>query len=219
MRTETLVVFLLSLSLPAAGLAETMGFGQPFSGQQQQEQLQQQEQMQQQLQQQQQEQWQQQQLQQQQYQQYQQNPAQPPYQPPAGMPGQQQWTPPQMPASQAPPAGGVPAGPCTVKLSADRSTVHLMDASGSTELKHVSLGQDRVQKVFNSPDGTWSVAIYKIRGAQQYGFIALDLAKCEEQQAVDVPSIASAAAFGQGEVVLTFETGVKRFRLENQVTR
>jgi hypothetical protein len=113
----------------------------------------------------------------------------------------------------------VPAGFCTVKLSADRSTVHLMDASGGTEQKHVSLGQDRVQKVFNSPDGAWSVAIYKIRGAQQYGFIALDLTKCEEQQAVDVPSIASAAAFGQGEVVLTFENGEKRFRLENQVTR
>lgn len=101
-------------------------------------------------------------------------------------------------------------------LSKDRSTIHLMDASGSTERKHVSLGEDRVQKVFNSPDGAWSVAIYKIRGAPQYGFIALDLAKCEEQLPVDVPSVASAAAFDQGEVVLTFETGEKRFRLKNQ---
>jgi hypothetical protein len=90
-----------------------------------------------------------------------------------------------------------------------------MDASG-TERKHVSLGEDRVQKVFNSPDGAWSVAIYKIRGAEQYGFIALDLTKCEEQLPVDVPSIASAAAFDQGEVVLTFETGEKRFRMKNQ---
>jgi hypothetical protein len=110
----------------------------------------------------------------------------------------------------------MPGGFCTVKLSTDRSTIHLVDAPGGTERKHVSLGQDRIQKVFNSPDGMWSVAIYKIRGAQQYGFIAVDLAKCEDQLPVEVPSVASAAAFDQGEVVLTFETGEKRFKLKNQ---
>ena len=73
-----------------------------------------------------------------------------------------------------------------------------------------------MQKVFNSPDGAWSVAIYKIRGVQQYGFIALDLAKCEEQLPVDVPSVASAAAFDQGEVILSMEKGEQRFKLKNQ---
>ena len=102
-----------------------------------------------------------------------------------------------------------------MKLNKDRSTISLVDPAGS-ERKHVSLGQDRVQKVFNSPDGAWSVAIFKIRGEQQYGFIALDLTKCEEQLPVDVPSMASAAAFDQGEVVLTFEAGEKRFRMKNQ---
>jgi len=91
-----------------------------------------------------------------------------------------------------------------------------MDPAG-TEQKHVSLGQDRVQKVFTSPDGAWSVAIYKIRGVQQYGFIALDLAKCEEQLPVDLPSMASTAAFDQGDIVLFLATGEQRFRLKNQV--
>ena len=102
-----------------------------------------------------------------------------------------------------------------MKLSKDRSTISLIDPAG-TERKHISLGQDRVQKFFNSPDGAWGVAIYKIRGMQQYGFIALDLTKCEEQPAVDIPSIASAAAFDQGEVVLSLEKGEQRFKLKNE---
>ena len=54
MRSATLLVFLLSLSLPAAALAESMGPGQLFNQQQQQQYLQQQQQQQMQQQQQQQ---------------------------------------------------------------------------------------------------------------------------------------------------------------------
>ncbi len=208
MRTAALLVFLLSLSLPAAALAETPGSGQPLTQQQQQlQQLQQQQLQQQQLQQQQ--------LQQQpqQYQQYQQQQYQQYQQP------QQQYQQYQQP-QQMPPTGGdsQPSGPCTVKLSKDRSTIKLINPGG-TERKHVSLGQDRVQKLFNSPDGAWSVAIFKIRGEPKYGFIALDLTQCEEQPAVDIPSIASEAVFDQGEVVLSLEKGEQRFKLKNEGTQ
>jgi hypothetical protein len=209
MRSATFLVFLLSVDLPAVALAEMMGSGQLFNQQQQPQYQQPQQYQEQQLQQQQYQQNQQQQLQQQQLQQQQQ------YQ-------QQQYQQPQpyqlyQPQQQVPPSGSgsQQGGPCTVKLSTDRSTIHLMDPDG-TERKHVPLGQDRVQKVFNSPDGAWSLAIYKIRGAQQYGFIALDLAKCEEQPPVDLPSIASSASFDQGEVVLSLEKGERRFKLKNQ---
>lgn len=206
MRTATSIALLMSLSLPTAALPGPTAPGQPFD--QQQQQYQQYQQYQQQI---------------PQPQQYQQPPGMPgqqqiqQYQQPAGMPGQQQIQQYQPPQQVLPAGGGSQSGgPCTVKLSTDRSTIYLMDPSG-TERKHVSLGQDRVQKVFNSPDGAWSVAIFKIRGAPQYGFVALELGKCEEQLPVDVPSVARAAAFDQGEVVLTFEGGEQRFTLKNQI--
>ena len=194
MRTASLLVFLLSLSLPVATLAETPGLGQPLTQQLQQQQLQQQ-----QLQQ-----------QNQQYQQYQQPQQYQQYQQP------QQYQQYQQPQQVLPTGGGSqPSGPCTVKLSKDRSTINLINPAG-TERKHIPLGPDRVQKLFNSPDGAWCVAIFKIRGEPQYGFIALDLTKCEEQLPVDIPSIASAAAFDQGEVVLSLEKGEQRFKLKSE---
>lgn len=102
-----------------------------------------------------------------------------------------------------------------MKLSVDRSTLNLVDANTGSERKHLSLGQDRVQKVFSSPDNAWSVAVYKIRGAQQYGFIALELAKCEDQLPVDLPAVPTEARFDQAEVVLTIDNKEKRFRLRN----
>lgn len=91
----------------------------------------------------------------------------------------------------------------------------MMDSATGTERKHLSLGQDRIQKVFSAPDGSWSVAVYKIRGAQQYGFIALELASCEDQLPVDLNAVPSAARFEQAEVVLTVESEEKRFPLKN----
>ena len=113
------------------------------------------------------------------------------------------------------PGIGAAGGSCTVKLSVDRSTLNLVDANTGSERKHLSLGQDRVQKVFSSPDNAWSVAVYKIRGAQQYGFIALELAKCEDQLPVDLPAVPTEARFDQAEVVLTIDNKEKRFRLRN----
>jgi hypothetical protein len=129
----------------------------------------------------------------------------------------QAWTPPQAVqpvAGQVVPA--VPSGPCSVKLSTDRSTILLTDPASGVERNHLSLGSDRVQRVFTSPDGAWGVAVYKVRGVAQFGFIALDLKACEDQMPVELPAPAASAGFEQDEVVLKLEKGaVQRFPLKN----
>ena len=102
-----------------------------------------------------------------------------------------------------------------MKLSPDRSIIRLVDSNSGSERKQLSLGQDRVQKVYSSPDNAWSIAVYKIRGAPQYGFIALDLGKCEDQLPVDLPAIPSEARFDQAEVALMIDGREKRFPLKN----
>ena len=102
-----------------------------------------------------------------------------------------------------------------MKLSTDRSTIRLIDSSTGSERKHISLGQDRVQKVFSSPDNAWGVVVYKIRGSQQFGFISMELGKCEDQLPVDLNAVPSAARFDQGEVVLTIDDKEQRFPLRN----
>jgi hypothetical protein len=92
-----------------------------------------------------------------------------------------------------------------VKISTDRSTIHILDGATGTERKHVSLGQDRVQKVFSSPDGAWSVAVFKVRGAPQYGILAVDLKNCEEQDFAELPSPPLSASFEGEAVILKLE--------------
>jgi hypothetical protein len=126
----------------------------------------------------------------------------------------QQWTPPPpLPGAAIPGANsGVPPG-CKVKVSTDQSTLHLMGMAG-TEIRHLSLGSDRVKKVFDSPDGAWSVVVYKVRGASQFGFIAFQLGTCEDHVPVDLPAAAASAAFTQSEIEFTLENGkTRRFPL------
>lgn len=134
-----------------------------------------------------------------------------------GQPGQmpvqpsvQQGMPHSFPGPSTTPTGIAPSMvPCTVKISTDRSTVHLMDPASGMERKHVSLRQDRMQKIFNSPDGAWSVAIFKVRGELRYGALTLNLFRCEEQEVVEVPSVPVDAVFGPEEAVLLFEGGTR----------
>ena len=112
------------------------------------------------------------------------------------------------PDSGMPPvAAPAPTGLCALKVSADRSTMQLMDPASGTERKHVSLGRDRMQRAFTSPDGAWTVVLYKVRGTPQYGIIAIDLANCEPQDIVNVPAAAESARFSAEEVILTFPGG------------
>ncbi len=112
------------------------------------------------------------------------------------------------PDSGMPPvAAPAPTGLCTLKVSTDRSTMQLMDPVSGTERRHVSLGRDRMQRSFTSPDGAWTVVLYKVRGAPQYGVIAIDLANCEPQDSVNVPAAAEAARFSADDVTLAFPGG------------
>ncbi len=112
------------------------------------------------------------------------------------------------PDSGMPPvAAPAPTGLCALKVSTDRSTMQLMDPVSGAERRHVSLGRDRMQKAFTSADGAWTVVLYKVRGAAQYGIIAIDLANCEPQDFVKVPAAAEAARFSAEEVTLTFPGG------------
>lgn len=120
-----------------------------------------------------------------------------------------QWTPPTGPAPAVPPSGG----PCRLVVSPDRSTLQLADAGTRAVRQHVPLGENRVQKVFDSPDGAWALAIFKVRGVAQYAAIGVNLARCEAGEPIDVPAVASAAQFEGVEAVLTFDGSVQRLPL------
>jgi hypothetical protein len=120
-----------------------------------------------------------------------------------------QWTPPTGPAPAVPPSGG----PCRLVVSPDRSTLQLADAGTRAVRQHVPLGENRVQKVFDSPDGAWALAIFKVRGVAQYAAIGINLARCEAGEPIDVPAVASAAQFEGVEAVLTFDGSVQRLPL------
>jgi hypothetical protein len=57
------------------------------------------------------------------------------------------------------------------------------------------------------------------RGALRYGFIAPDLARCEDQLPADLPDVPSEARFDQAEVVLAMDNKEKRFPLRNSRMR
>lgn len=143
-------------------------------------------------------------------------------QPPMGMPGQQMQQPPMpgtqpqigMPGQQVPGMQlpmGAPGqqmeGPCTVKISGDRSVVSLVDSASGQTRNHIALNPDRVQKVFTSPDASWSLVMFKVRGRQQFGLIPVDLAECEVQDSIDIPVAAQSAQFEGDEVVLLYPDG------------
>ncbi len=120
-----------------------------------------------------------------------------------------QWTPPTGPAPATAPSGG----PCRLVVSPDRSTLQLADAGTRAVRQHVPLGENRVQKVFNSQDGAWALAIFKVRGVAQYAAIGINLVRCEAGEPIDVPAVASAAQFEGAEAVLNFDGPVQRLPL------
>jgi len=102
-----------------------------------------------------------------------------------------------------------------LRLSTDRGSVALINRVSNDAYKQVALGEVRVQKVFQSPDSSWAVAVYKIRGEAQFGFMAFDLNACQEQLPVELPSLADQAQFEGTEVVLSTTQGSRRFKLAN----
>lgn len=104
-----------------------------------------------------------------------------------------------MSSAQAVPASA--AGPCTTRTSADRSTIQLVDAAGQNR-SHVSLGRDRVQKTYSSPDGAWEIVVFKVRGEQVFGAIAIDLRGCQAGESTDLPALPEDVSFSGEEATL-----------------
>ncbi len=156
-------------------------------------------------------------------------------QPPQQYPGQQpqgvQQPPEQVvtPQTQFPPnqsmPGWQPMAPpgqmmtgqsaCIVKVSSDRTVISLIEAGSQQARDHVSINPDRVRKVVTSPDGNWSLVMFKVRGENSYGAIPVDLVKCEAQESVDIPAVTDNAQFEGDAVTLTYPDGtVQRFSLQ-----
>lgn len=113
-----------------------------------------------------------------------------------------------------PPAG--PQGACAMRISEDRTAVSLVDQAGQ-QVNHVALGQDRIQKIFNAPDGSWSVVVYKVRRVSQFGGIAINLAQCEAQEARDFQAVPEAVEFQGEEMTIRYPSGSEeRYPLVNK---
>ncbi len=97
--------------------------------------------------------------------------------------------------------------------SGDSTTVILKDVSGE-ERKFIPLGQDRIQRIFNSQNGSWCLVVCKVRGQPQYFAFAVDLASGEEQRTLEIPTMPERVAFERSDVVMSFSGGEsKRFAL------
>ncbi len=99
---------------------------------------------------------------------------------------------------------------CTVKISSDKTVISLMEAGSQQARDHISINPDRVQKVLSSPDGNWSLVIFKVRGEASYGAIPVDLAKCEVQESVDIPALTDTAQFEGDAVTLVYPGGMQK---------
>jgi len=101
-------------------------------------------------------------------------------------------------------------GACVPHLSGDRSSIALTDTGTNQDRATVSLGQDHVQQLFKSPDGAWAVAVFKLRGREQYGAVVLDLAGCAQGETADLSAAADSAQFNGAEVALALKGGASQ---------
>lgn len=120
-----------------------------------------------------------------------------------------------MPMQGIGPAAG-PQGACVMKISEDRTSVSLTDQTGQ-QVSHVALGQDRIQKIFKAPDGSWSVVVYKVRRVNQFGGIAINLAGCDPQEAREFRAVPEAVEFQGEEMAVRYQGGSEeRYPLVNK---
>ncbi len=127
------------------------------------------------------------------------------------------------------PAKIVPAGPShppervqpepakisrlSAKANGDGTTLVLKNSSGE-ERKFIPLGQDRIQRIYNSSNGNWCLVVCKVRGQSQYFAFAVDLLSGDEQKTLDIPAMPENVAFEKSDVVMNFGNGdSKRFAL------
>lgn len=109
-------------------------------------------------------------------------------------------------------------GNCRAELSPDRQNISLM-GTDALPRQHVPLGEFRAQQVIHSPDGRWAVALTKLRGRPQFALVAIDLARCEAVDTLDLPAAADDARFEGDEAVVRIGGGERRVRLSSSRVR
>jgi hypothetical protein len=106
-------------------------------------------------------------------------------------------------------------GPCRVQPSPERQTLSLVSGTEGLARDQVALGEYRAQLVVHSPDARWAVAFTKLRGANQFAVITVDLTRCKVERTVELPGAGTDAEFQGSEVLLRFAGGERRVGLQN----
>lgn len=109
-------------------------------------------------------------------------------------------------------------GHCRAQPSPDRQTLSLVGPDGLPR-RHVPLGAFRVQRVVHSDDGTWAVALTKLRGEERFAAMTLDLARCETANTVDLPATGGDIRFESDAVVVRLVQGERRVPLRSELVQ
>lgn len=112
-------------------------------------------------------------------------------------------------AALGPQAPSRAEGACRPQVAPDRQSITLLGADALPR-SHVPLGEFRVQKIFQSSDGLWAVAITKLRGAEEFAAMTIDLARCKSLDAIGLSAPASAIEFEKDGAVLQLPNAKQR---------
>jgi len=112
-------------------------------------------------------------------------------------------------ATLGPQAPSRAEGACRPQVAPDRQSITLLGADALPR-SHVPLGEFRVQKIFQSPDGSWAVAITKLRGADEFAAMTIDLARCKSLDAIGLSAPASAVEFEMDSALLQLPNAKQR---------
>ena len=112
-------------------------------------------------------------------------------------------------AALGPQAPSRAEGACRPQVAPDRQSITLLGADALPR-SHVPLGEFRVQKIFQSSDGLWAVAITKLRGADEFAAMTIDLARCKSLDAIGLSAPASAIEFEKDGAVLQLPNAKQR---------
>jgi hypothetical protein len=124
----------------------------------------------------------------------------------------QQVDPAQAIAALGPQAASKADGACRPQVPPDRQSITLV-GSDALPRAHIPLGDFRVQKIFQSPNGLWAVAVTKLRGADEFGAMTIDLGRCKALDAIGLSAPPSAVEFEGDSALLQLPSAKQRIQL------
>lgn len=92
-----------------------------------------------------------------------------------------------------------------IRVESDGTTFVITGSNG--EENHVTLGRDRVQKVYTAPDGRTGVVVFKVRESNQYMAIPVDLITGRDGDSHEISSNPSGVVFKNADAFLTYPQG------------